>query len=339
MPVPGTEGGMPVLVSLLGATVAALTVVLAAEWAGRGRVVGDTEGSERWLVAHIARVPVLSQLVAALGRFVWGGTMVATGLVILILGGGFVGWVFSTIDDDRGFARLDESAAEWGSDRATELSTVVLRGVTYLGETWVLLAVVTIVGLAAIARFPGRRWAVLAFLWTVVLGVSLVNNALKWMVERERPMVDHLAGSGGSSFPSGHTAAAAAAWTAIAIVVSRRMPARGRRWAMAVAVAVGVMVAASRVMLGVHWLTDVVAGLVVGWTLTFLVALAFGGRIQRFGEPAERVEAAEDAVQGSDDPARTPGDSPHDVETGDIPDLEIPVQNIATHGIDEGARS
>lgn len=325
---------MPVLVSLLGATVCALVVVLASEWAGRGRVVGDTEGSERWLVDHVARVPVLRQVVAALGRFVWGGTMVATGLVMLILGGGVVGWIFSTIDDDRGFARFDESAAEWGSDHATAFSTDVLRGVTYLGETWILLGLVTIVGLAAIARFPGRRWSVLAFLWTVVAGVSLVNNALKWMVERERPVIDHLVGSGGSSFPSGHTAAAAAAWAAIAIAVSRRMPARGRRWAMAVAVAIGVMVAASRVLLGVHWVTDVVAGLIVGWTWTFLVALAFGGRIQRFGEPAERVEAAEEAMQATEGSARTPE---LDVLHLDAPHIDT--HDIDTRDIDEGARS
>ena len=48
-------------------------------------------------------------------------------------------------------------------------------------------------------------------------------------------------------------------------------------------------VAASRALLGVHWLTDVVAGVVVGWTWFLLCALAFGGRRQRWGEPAEQA--------------------------------------------------
>jgi membrane-associated phospholipid phosphatase len=67
----------------------------------------------------------------------------------------------------------------------------------------------------------------------------------------------------------------------------------------AVAVAIAVLVASSRVLLGVHWLTDVVAGLVVGWTWFFVVALIFGGRIQRFGEPAERVTARDPAIRSA----------------------------------------
>jgi len=48
-------------------------------------------------------------------------------------------------------------------------------------------------------------------------------------------------------------------------------------------------VASSRVLLGVHWLTDVIAGAIFGWTWFVLVTVLFGGRILRFGEPAERV--------------------------------------------------
>ena len=50
-------------------------------------------------------------------------------------------------------------------------------------------------------------------------------------------------------------------------------------------------VAASRVLLGVHWLTDVIAGVVVGWTWFLLSTIAFGGRSLRLGEPAERIAA------------------------------------------------
>lgn len=48
-------------------------------------------------------------------------------------------------------------------------------------------------------------------------------------------------------------------------------------------------VAASRILLGVHWLTDVIAGLVVGWTWFLLSTIVFGGRLLRFGEPADRI--------------------------------------------------
>jgi membrane-associated phospholipid phosphatase len=301
---------MPVIVSLIGATLGALVVVLVAQTTGRSDV-GDTERTERWLVDHVARFPGLRRAIAVADRHVWGGAMVALGLVTVAVAAAVVGWILSTVDDQHGFARFDESAAQWGSDNATAFSSDVLSAVTWLGDSWLLVPLMVVVGVIAVVHFPGRQWSVLGFLLTVALGVSLVNNVLKWVVMRDRPDVDHLVGSGGSSFPSGHTAAAAACWAAIAIVVTRRVRRGHRRWVMALAVAVAVMVAASRVLLGVHWLTDVIAGLLVGWTWCFLVALLFGGRIQRFGEPAERVRAADIARaqtdrQTNDEPEHQP---------------------------------
>jgi undecaprenyl-diphosphatase len=51
----------------------------------------------------------------------------------------------------------------------------------------------------------------------------------------------------------------------------------------------------------VHWLTDVIAGVIVGWTWFFVVSLIFGGRLQRFGHPA--VEVAEQTGVAPDAPA------------------------------------
>jgi undecaprenyl-diphosphatase len=51
-------------------------------------------------------------------------------------------------------------------------------------------------------------------------------------------------------------------------------------------------VASTRVLLGVHWLTDVLAGLVLGWSWFGLCSLAFGGRLLRFGAPAETAQRA-----------------------------------------------
>jgi undecaprenyl-diphosphatase len=55
------------------------------------------------------------------------------------------------------------------------------------------------------------------------------------------------------------------------------------------AVGVAVAVASSRVLLDVHWVSDVVAGVALGWAWFALCAIAFGGRLLRFGAPAEQA--------------------------------------------------
>jgi undecaprenyl-diphosphatase len=262
--------------------------------------------AERWLVDHLARVRGIRHVVAALDRRVWGGAMVALGLLAVIAAAALVGWLLSTVDSQRGFASFDESAAEWGASHATSASTTALRWITHLGGTALLIPAMAVVGLVVAYRHRRHdhpRWGVLGFLLATGVGIVIVNNTLKWIVDRDRPPVEHLAGAGGSSFPSGHSAAAAACWAAIALVAARKLPAGTRRWAAGAAAAIAVAVASSRVLLGVHWLTDVIAGVIVGWSWFFVVALVFGGRLQRFGHPAEQV--AEQAAPTQVDPTST----------------------------------
>jgi hypothetical protein len=144
---------------------------------------------------------------------------------------------------------------------------------------------------------------VLAFLVTVVVGQNLIANSVKALVERERPPVPHLAPSSGFSFPSGHTAAAAATWAAVVLVLGRGRPFRSKAWLAAGAAAVTVAVAASRVLLGVHWLTDVIGGAALGFGWFVVCSVAFGGALLHFGAPAERVEAEEARLSGVQPPS------------------------------------
>lgn len=290
---------MPVLVSLVAAFAVTVVVMLVASYAsGAQTAMGDPLPAERWLVDHIARHRRGKRIVEVLDRWVWGGSMVGLAIIAVFGAAAVIGWLLVSVGTESGFAEFDESVADWGSSNATPLSTDVLGWVTELGGTTTLIVALALVGIIEVARDRPRNWSVLGFLLTVGVGISLVNNGLKAIIDRERPEVLHLVESGGSSFPSGHTAAAAACWAALALVASRRMPLGWRRWAASIGAAVAVMVASSRVLLGVHWLTDVVAGLVTGWTWCFLVALVFGGRLQRFGEPAERLDTQEQLDRG-----------------------------------------
>jgi undecaprenyl-diphosphatase len=112
-------------------------------------------------------------------------------------------------------------------------------------------------------------------------------NLIKVIVGRARPTISVLTGFTGQSFPSGHSAAAAACWGAVALLVARRWSRSGRSAAFGTAAAIAVAVACSRVFLGVHWLSDVIAGLAVGWGWLALCSIAFGGRLLEFGAPVE----------------------------------------------------
>ena len=124
------------------------------------------------------------------------------------------------------------------------------------------------------------------FFTLVVVGQLAASNLIKFAVERVRPDLGPLGPLGTPSFPSGHSTAAAATYAAFALVIGRDRSPRARAVLAGIAVGIAVAVAGSRVFLGVHWFSDVVAGLVLGWTWFGVCAVAFGGRVLWFGAAA-----------------------------------------------------
>jgi membrane-associated phospholipid phosphatase len=204
------------------------------------------------------------------------GFLVTAAFAILFAVALVVGGLLDMVNAGSGLAELDDEVAEWGSGHASSTTVDVLQVVADLGGTPVVMVALATTGVVAYRRT--RKPEILVFLAAVGIGQLVLVNLIKVIVDRDRPNVLQLVGVHGPSFPSGHSAAAAACWAAVAFVLGHDAPRTTRAVLAAAAVVVAVAVATSRALLGVHWLTDIVAGLAVGWGWFALVLLAFRTR-------------------------------------------------------------
>lgn len=278
---------MPVTLGVVAAGLFAATAVTV--WS---RLTGaepvEPEGTEEAVVEAAEQRPSLVRMIRRLPSRVAGSVFVAGALVVVFGLAVAAGALLDMVNAGSGLATFDEAVAAWGSANATRWSTLVLAGTTHLGSSVVAIVVLTFVGWLAWKRHQSID--VPLYLATIYVGHALISNGIKWIVERERPLVEHLVGTASSSFPSTHSGTAAATWAAVALVLGAGKPLSTRIVLAAGAAGVTALVAASRALLGVHWLTDVVAGVAIGWAWFVFVSVAFGGRILRLGEPADRVK-------------------------------------------------
>jgi membrane-associated phospholipid phosphatase len=225
---------------------------------------------------------------------------VATGLALtvvlvgVIVAGIVLGVLVAMIRAGSGVVNVDRSVSRWAAMHGTPLSLDVLGWITWAGGTPVIVAVACVTAAIAVRRW--KRASVVLFFVLVVGGQFLLSNLIKVAVERVRPDVPPLHVVSGPSFPSGHATAAAATFAALALVLGRGASPRMRAAMDGAAVAFAVAVGCSRVLLGAHWTSDVVGGLILGWTWFGVCAVAFGGRVLRLGAPADPVTTAPVAV-------------------------------------------
>jgi len=106
-----------------------------------------------------------------------------------------------------------------------------------------------------------------------------LTTTIKDLVDRARPAFNAAAAALGPSFPSGHSANAAAFYAGAALLLGRGRGRPAGALLAGFAAGIAVAVAASRVLLDVHWLSDVLAGLALGWAWFAVCLIAFGSRL------------------------------------------------------------
>jgi membrane-associated phospholipid phosphatase len=213
------------------------------------------------------------------------GLALTLALLLVLAGGLLLALLAVVVRSSDVLAGIDSSVAEWANRHGSAWSHDALTLVTRLGEAWVIVPVAILVAVVEVTR-TRNRWVV-PFLLIVILGDSLLTNAVKQLVDRARPTIEAVAATLGPSFPSGHTSTAAASWAAFALVAGRWWGRPSWPALAGAAVGIAVAVALSRVFLDVHWLTDVLGGLALGWAWFAACAIAFGGRLLSFGAAAQ----------------------------------------------------
>jgi len=170
----------------------------------------------------------------------------------------------------------------------------MMRDFTALGGIGVLVAVtLAVIGYLVLTR---KRYAAITIVVAIVTGLML-SHALKWGFARPRPeLVPHGQVVYTQSFPSGHAMLSALVYLTLGALLARTQACRGVRvYFLAVAGLLTAVVGVSRVYLGVHWPTDVLAGWVggAGWALLcWLVILWLQRRGKVEAESARPVKAA-----------------------------------------------
>jgi undecaprenyl-diphosphatase len=190
---------------------------------------------------------------------------------------------------------------EWAplADLDTAVEAAAHRAVVHHDWLRVLADVVTWVGAPLVLELAAAALVVLLLRWgrrrtagyltSCVVGAYTLSTLGKLSVDRARPVFpDPVSHARGKSFPSGHATGAAAFYLALAVVLVGLVT---WRWMLfAIAAALALAVAASRVLLGVHYVSDVSAGLLIGWGWVAACTALFSAWRADEGRPAPVLE-------------------------------------------------
>jgi membrane-associated phospholipid phosphatase len=187
-----------------------------------------------------------------------------------------VGWALAKVVHDDGIGRADSAVSRrLAGERIPDLNDATVYASEVGGTlTVTALAVVAV----AFAAFAWRRWREPMLVAVAVAGEVAIFLLVTMLVDRERPPVRHLDEAPPTS-PSGHTAATIALWGALAVLANERArSAAVRNLFLVLAFVVPLLVASSRLYRGMHFLSDVLAGMLLGglWLLATVRGIRLG---------------------------------------------------------------
>jgi membrane-associated phospholipid phosphatase len=194
---------------------------------------------------------------------------------------------------------VDATIYEWFSRSRTPFMNVLFVGITTSGSA---VAMGLVVALTAIILTARRRFRWAAYLGITAVGGVLLNQLLKLHFARQRPdLMGAILGADGYSFPSGHTMGGTIVLGALGYLAARSTPTwKGKSAVLAALATADLAIAISRLYLGVHWTSDVLAGLAAGllWVAATTTAyeLVRQYRLQRSSRARDRTRrvASED---------------------------------------------
>jgi membrane-associated phospholipid phosphatase len=168
-----------------------------------------------------------------------------------------------------GSTGFDRSITSWFVDHRASWLTTVARALSAIGSQKVLVPLVAVVAILLIVRGARGPAALMVVIWAGGLGLY---SLAKYVVDRPRPPMHlWLTNASGSAFPSGHATQSLSTYAALALVCAALLP-QSRRPALAAAAVLAAGIGLSRVYLGVHWATDVLAGWLAAACWVALVA-------------------------------------------------------------------